>query len=121
MSRLFFALILLLVGGRTAAGQELGPLVLAADQSQYPLGLHLAILEDQEGTLTIDDVTSPDVASQFVPSQKMTPAEGFTNSAYWIDSAYETKRRAQGGWFRPNGRHFSSTISSRLRTQRATK
>lgn len=78
------AFVTLVVGGETAAGQELEPLILTPEQSQYPVGRHLEILEDRAGALTINDVTSPDVASQFVPSQSMNPGVGFTDSVYWV-------------------------------------
>ena len=58
--------------------------ILTDDQGQYPLGLHLEYLEDPTGTLTIEDVTSPEYAARFVPSQKKTPRFGLTDSAYWV-------------------------------------
>jgi two-component system nitrate/nitrite sensor histidine kinase NarX len=58
--------------------------ILTDEQGQYPLGLHLEILEDKDGTLTIDDVTSPEVASQFVASQQEAPNFGFSDSAFWV-------------------------------------
>ena len=38
------------------------PVVLTDEQHHYPLGLHLAFLEDPTRTLTIDDVTAPQYA-----------------------------------------------------------
>ena len=60
------------------------PLVLNDQQSEYPLGLQLQILEDPTGKLTIDDVSSPAYNSQFVPNQVEVPNYGFSNSAYWV-------------------------------------
>ena len=57
--------------------------ILTDEQSQYPLGLHLELLEDKDKVWTIEDVTSPEFDSQFVPSQEETPNFGFTDSAYW--------------------------------------
>ena len=59
------------------------PVVLADEQGEYPLGLHLEILEDPSGELTIEDVASPEFDSRFVPSQVEVPNYGFTDSAYW--------------------------------------
>jgi PAS domain S-box-containing protein len=59
------------------------PVVLTAGQSKYPLGQNLEILEDEDGQLTIEDVTSPEISQQFTPSQDETPSFGFTKSAYW--------------------------------------
>jgi hypothetical protein len=60
------------------------PVVLNDEQERYPLGLHLEILEDPSGELTIEDVDSPEFDSQFVPSQVEVPNYGFTESAYWV-------------------------------------
>jgi signal transduction histidine kinase len=60
------------------------PLVLVDGQGKYPLGLHLEILEDPEGKLTIDDVALPAFEAKFTPSQAQNPVYGFTDSAYWV-------------------------------------
>ena len=59
-------------------------LILTDDQAEYPIGLHMDILEDKEKQWSIEDVTSPDIAAQFVPSSEEAPGFGFTDSAYWI-------------------------------------
>jgi PAS domain S-box-containing protein len=56
---------------------------LISEQDIYSLGLQLEILEDKDGAWTIEDVTSPEISQQFVPSQEETPSFGFTKSAYW--------------------------------------
>jgi signal transduction histidine kinase len=58
-------------------------LTLTDEMVEYPLGLHLEILEDPSGELTIDEVSSSEFDSQFVPSQVDVPNFGFSNSAYW--------------------------------------
>ena len=58
--------------------------VLTDEQGQYPLGLHLEILEDESAALTIDDVTSPELDPKFVPSQDAAPNFGFSDSAFWV-------------------------------------
>jgi signal transduction histidine kinase len=60
------------------------PVTLTDEQQEYPLGLHLEILEDASGELTIDEVSSPEFDSQFTPSQAEVPNYGFTDSAYWV-------------------------------------
>ena len=47
---------------------------------------HLAVLEDPDGTLTLDAVRSPDAAARFAPARPPAPALsfGFTRSAYWL-------------------------------------
>ena len=36
------------------------PLILTDEQGEYPLGLHMEILEDPSGELTIEEVSSPE-------------------------------------------------------------
>ncbi len=60
------------------------PVILTDEQGEYPLGLHLEILEDPSGKLTIDQVSAPEFDSQFVPSQAVVPNYGFTDSSYWV-------------------------------------
>jgi signal transduction histidine kinase len=59
-------------------------LILTDDQAEYPIGLHMEILEDKEKQWTIEDVTTPHIAAQFLPSSEEAPGFGFTDSAYWI-------------------------------------
>src|SRR5512139_3529987 len=61
-----------------------GPVLLTDEQDAYPLGMHLEILEDPGGTLTIEDVSSPSYDSKFVPNQTQVPVFGFTDSTYWV-------------------------------------
>lgn len=61
-----------------------GSVILSDDQSRYPLGLSLEILEDPSRELTIEDVTSPEYADQFLPSQVDVPNLGFSDSAFWV-------------------------------------
>jgi len=60
------------------------PIVLDGNAEEYSLGGHLACLEDHDGDLTIDDVSSPQYAAQFKLEPRKTPIFGFTNSVYWV-------------------------------------
>ena len=60
------------------------PLILTDEQGEYPLGLHMEILEDPTGNLTIEQASSPEFDSQFTPSQEEAPNYGLTNSVYWV-------------------------------------
>jgi signal transduction histidine kinase len=62
----------------------LEPLILTDTQSKYPLGLHLEILEDPGGELTIENVSSPTFDTQFNPSRVAVPNFGYTDSVYWV-------------------------------------
>lgn len=85
-------------GGKTAVAQSSDPVVLRMDQEQYPLGLHIEILEDKGGLLTIEDVTSPEIAADFVPSQEEAPGFGFTESAYWVRFQFRNESQATVNW-----------------------
>jgi signal transduction histidine kinase len=61
-----------------------GALLLTDSQEKYPLGLHMDILEDPGGDLTIEDVSSPAFNAHFIPSQDESPNYGFTKSVYWV-------------------------------------
>jgi hypothetical protein len=58
--------------------------VLTDKQSPYPLGLHLEILEDPDGQLTIEQVASPEYDGQFVPNHETASNFGYTDSVYWV-------------------------------------
>jgi signal transduction histidine kinase/PAS domain-containing protein len=64
------------------ADQE--PLILTDQQGNYLLGRHMDILEDPGGELTIEDVTSPEYTSRFIPSQVNVPNYGYSDSAFWL-------------------------------------
>jgi signal transduction histidine kinase len=59
-------------------------LILTDETNEYPVGLHMEILEDKDKQWTIEDVTTPSIAAQFLPSPEEAPGFGFTESAYWI-------------------------------------
>jgi signal transduction histidine kinase len=83
-------------GKRTDLGQ--GSLVLVDEQEKYPLGLHLDILEDPEGKLTINDVASPAFEAKFAPSQAQNPVYGFTDSAYWVRLQLDNQTSRTTDW-----------------------
>jgi response regulator RpfG family c-di-GMP phosphodiesterase/signal transduction histidine kinase len=60
------------------------PVLLEEGKSNFPIGLHLEILEDPKGQLTISDVISEDVSQKFIQSTDPTPSYGFSTSAYWV-------------------------------------
>lgn len=80
----FITLLILCLLSMKAVAQPVGVVVLTDAQERYALGQHLEILEDKDGVWTIEDVTSPELSQQFVPSQEDVPNFGFTNSAFWV-------------------------------------
>lgn len=100
-SRFIFALplvILLWPWGLKALAQAESVVVLTVEQEQYPLGLHLELLEDKNKEWTFDDVISPEIASLFVPSQEAAPGFGFTDSAYWVRLRVSNEANADVDW-----------------------
>lgn len=60
------------------------PVRLTNAQGQYPLGRHLAILEDPQKQWSIEDIRSPELTERFMLNQVDTPNFGYTHSAYWV-------------------------------------
>ncbi|MCP4397151.1 MAG: PAS domain S-box protein [bacterium] len=92
MSVLYFWLIPLTSAYATEA------VILTDAQTKYHLGLHLEYLEDLTGDLTIDEVTSPEYETQFIPGETEVPTIGFSNSAYWIRMRVRNGSHRQLDW-----------------------
>lgn len=60
------------------------PVLLTNVQGRYPLGRHLAILEDPQKQLSIEAIRSPEFTERFALNQVETPNFGYTHSAYWV-------------------------------------
>jgi signal transduction histidine kinase len=100
---LFLTLILTFAfcGVTLARGSDPGasePLVLTDEQSEYPLGLHMEILEDHSGELAIEQVSSPAYAAQFVPSQVEVPNFGYSDSVYWVRMRLDNRASQADEW-----------------------
>ncbi|NQZ07738.1 MAG: response regulator [Algicola sp.] len=63
-----------------AANQQL---TLSPEIGEYPLGQLIELLEDKNGSLTLAQVLSADMSSQFTRSTEKIPNFGFTDSTYW--------------------------------------
>ncbi|MFH0977033.1 MAG: 7TM diverse intracellular signaling domain-containing protein [Spirochaetota bacterium] len=59
-------------------------MILTEPKEEYPLGLHLEILEDREKKWKIEDASSPKLTEYFFQSSKETPNFGFIDYAYWV-------------------------------------
>ncbi len=88
---LFSTILLLFCGaiqvharGSDDIRQAPNPVILIEKQGEYPLGIHLEILEDASRKLTVEDVISPEYGTQFVTSREEIPNFGYTDSAYWV-------------------------------------
>ncbi len=93
--------LVLLIAFSLAPGvqaQPKDPIVLTDDRGEYPLGLHLEILKDPTGELTIEQVSSPEYDGRFTPSQKEAPKYGFTDSAYWVRFRVRSEASSTRQW-----------------------
>jgi hypothetical protein len=86
----------LVAGAGFAASPE--PLTLAAGHDPIPLGRHVETLRDDSANLTFDDVRTPSVAAQFVPSgNRDIVNQGFGVTAYWYRFALRNPASQSGG------------------------
>ena len=74
------------------------PVNLADSQDKYPLGLHLELLEDPTGQLTIEDVSSPAYDDQFTPSQAEVPNFGSTSATIWAKFQVRNQTEPTTSW-----------------------
>jgi len=84
MKIILWIILLSLTSSVYAQSNIAQPVILSDDIGEYPLGLHVDILEDTNGQLTIEQVSSADYDKQFKPSQAKVPNLGFTDSVYWV-------------------------------------
>jgi len=82
-------------------------LTLTDELDEYPLGLHMEILVDPSGEFTIEEVSSPEFDSQFVPSQAEVPSYGFTEEVYWVRLRLDNQTLATDEWMLEQG--FANT------------
>ena len=93
-----FCLFFLIITGCPALVFAQAPVVLTDSQDNYRLGRMLEYLEDPEGTLTMDDVISPEISSGFVQSRTNVPSFGFTKFAYWIRIHFRNHAASTTDW-----------------------
>jgi signal transduction histidine kinase len=63
------------------------------------LGKYIEILEDETGTLTINDITSAKQTDKFLPSEEEEPGFGFTSSVYWVKLTVNNPRDQLVNWY----------------------
>lgn len=78
--KLLFTIILLFLNSIFA----MDPIVLTKDTIEYPMGMYLEILEDQNRILTIDDIQKEEFENRWIKSDRQVPSFGFTKSIYWV-------------------------------------
>ena len=95
-SRLYLLMILLLISTASQAAPtvQLGPGV-----GKYDLGLHADVLEDPQGALTIEQVSSVAYASQWSQNQQAVPNFAFSDSAYWLRITLSSEMQIPKTWW----------------------
>ncbi|MBU2490080.1 MAG: hypothetical protein KKA60_11885 [Proteobacteria bacterium] len=78
-----FLVLILLFGARISMAAT-PPVVLEDNKASHALGLHLDMLEDPAGTLSLEDVRSGSLAGQWTPSKTTLPNLGFPDAVQWI-------------------------------------
>lgn len=73
-----------------------GQLVLTDEQSRYPLGGYIDILEDPTGELTIEQVASPEYSGNFV--SRLGTNFNLTRSAYWVRLKVVNQASSSNEW-----------------------
>ena len=96
LTRVIATLILLLLLPPLAEGATLE--LIKTSKEQFPLGRYLDLLEDKAGTLTLEEVVSPQTAQNFQPSDKAIPNFGFTPSVYWARVEVLNRHPVQEKW-----------------------
>jgi signal transduction histidine kinase/DNA-binding response OmpR family regulator/HPt (histidine-containing phosphotransfer) domain-containing protein len=91
--------VLSLMPGRVAAQPEQPHFSITESTRHERLGKYMDILEDEVGDLTIEDVTAPRMAQEFVRSKTEEPGFGFTNSVYWARLEVENLEEIPVDWY----------------------
>lgn len=98
----FIVLLILLLSSPFIHAQTLSdspsPIILTDEQDEYPIGTHLAYLEDPAGTFTIEQVSSSAYADQFTPSSDHPLNLGVTSSIYWLRFQVDNRATLPTEW-----------------------
>lgn len=94
-----------------------GPVIVTDAREVYPLGLHLEILEDPAGQLTLADVTAPAAGTRFALSRAEVPNFGYTDSAYWARVRIRHNRGAPSEWWLELDRQKMTSIDLYIQTE----
>lgn len=92
--------LLLYPSNDTSSSTEI---ILIGEQHRYALGKHLQFLQDPTGTLTIEQVASPEYDTQFYPSPSKSPNFGYTNATVWVKFRLKNQNPAIDTWYLQHG------------------
>lgn len=81
------------------ASAETKSIMLTAESARVPLGLHISIIEDRTGALTIREASSPEMAQRYVPFVTESPSFGFNSNDYWARFSLTNTLPRDERWF----------------------
>jgi signal transduction histidine kinase len=97
--RLIYSLLLLFLIQSLSTLAYSKPLLLKSDQEQYTLASYIELLEDKDGDLTIEEISSSNLSHRFFQNQSATPNLGYTDSAYWVRFTLINASEKEMNWF----------------------
>ena len=74
------------------------PVVVQDERGSYALGPHIDYLEDAQGNLSIEDVSSDRFQGDWVAGEQETLSFGYTRSAYWLRFEVLSPSPPEGEW-----------------------
>ncbi|XLX41082.1 diguanylate cyclase domain-containing protein [Ectopseudomonas mendocina] len=92
-----FAFLLALLLGLSTTGLAMASVTLTDASSGMPLNAHIELLEDDQGTLTIDDLAAPEQQSRFQPANGRASV-GQSLNPWWIKVTLQRDMRAPAHW-----------------------
>ena len=92
-----FALVLALLLGLSTTGLAAASVVLTDASSGMPLNAHIELLEDDQGTLAIDDLAAPEQQSRFQPANGRASV-GQSLNPWWIKLTLQRDMYAPAYW-----------------------
>ena len=97
----FYFVLFILTPLSAQSGQDV--FQIDADTKGAPLGRYIALLEDPDATLTIDEVSAPGFAGRFEKHDENESGFGFTSSAYWARLSIENPLDQPVEWLLESG------------------
>lgn len=92
-----FAFLLVLLLGLSTTGLAMASVTLTDASSGMPLNAHIELLEDTEGSLSIDDLAAPEQQSRFRPANGRASV-GQSLNPWWIKLTLQRDVRAPAHW-----------------------
>lgn len=92
-----FAFLLALLLGLSTTGLAMASVTLTDASSGMPLNAYIELLEDTDGSLTIDDLATPEQQSRFHPANGRASV-GQSLNPWWIKLTLQSDMRAPARW-----------------------